>query len=95
MNKPVKPTKKIIVKHNITYDFDWISKKVSFDGFLAWKKENIPANAKDVTLELVEDWEYDSCFTYLRLEWEQIETNPSYEKELKKYQKKLEKWKKQ
>lgn len=93
--KPEKPTKKIAVKHSVNYDFDWASKKVSFDGFLAWAKEQIPRGADDVTLELVEHWEYDDVFTYLQIAWKQTEDNPNYDKQMKKYEKSLAKWKKE
>lgn len=95
VTKPVKPEKRITVRNSTTYDFNWVSKKVAIGNFLAWVKESTPANAKDVTLELVEEWEYDSCLTYLRLEWEEVIPNPHYEKDLKKYEKKLARWKKQ
>lgn len=95
MTKPEKPKKRIAVRNAATYDFNWVSKKVALDTFLAWCKATIPANAKDVTLELREDWEYDSCLTYLQLEWEEIINNPSYDKDSKKYAKKLAKWKKE
>lgn len=94
MNKPEKPKKLITIRKYTTYDFTWVSKKVALDNFLDWCKKSTPANAKDVTLELVEDWEYDSCFTYLRLEWEEVIRNPHYENEVKKYEKKLTRWKK-
>jgi hypothetical protein len=93
--KPKSPKKKITIKHSTTYDFNWVSKKVSLEHFLAWIKATIPPRAKDVTLELREDWEYDSCLTYLELAWDVIESNPDYEKQLKKYQKKLKAWKEQ
>ncbi len=95
LTKPEKPKKRITVRNSATYDFNWVSKKVALDSFLAWTKEVTPANAKDVTLELVEEWMYDDCITYLRLEWEEVIDNPHYEKDLKKYEKKLVRWKKQ
>jgi len=93
--KPEKPQKKITQRQTATYNFDWVSKKVSWDGFLDWAKETIPAGAKDVTLELIEDWQYDDCITYLELSWDEIVTNPNYDKEMKKYERKLAKWKKE
>lgn len=95
ITKPVKPKKRITIRNSATYDFNWVSKKVSLAVFQAWCKDTIPANAKDVTLELVEDWEYDSCFTYLRLEWEETVKNDQYDKQLIKYEKKLKKYKNQ
>ena len=95
MKKPKKPKKKNTCKKYATYDFHWVSKKVSLEVFQDWCKETIPANAKDVTLELREDWEYDSCMTYLQLEWEEIITNPNYDKQMKKYEKTLSKWNKE
>lgn len=95
MTQPEKPQKRITVRNSATYDFNWVSKKVALGSFLDWVKDTTPANAKDVTLELVEEWMYDDCTTYLQLEWEEVIDNPNYEKELKKYEKKLAKWKKE
>lgn len=95
MIKPEKPKKKILQKQSATFDFNWVSKKVALDAFLAWIKETIPAGAKDVTLELREDWEYDDCLTSLELAWEEIKSNPNYKRAYKKYQTKLKKWEKQ
>lgn len=94
MNKPIKPRKKIIVEGSATYDFNWVSKKVSWAGFQEWVKEVVPRGAKDVTLELREDWEYDSCFTYLEISWKIKMPNQHYEKELKKFERKMRKWRK-
>lgn len=95
IKKPEKPTKKIVQKNSVTYDFNWVSKKVSLDSFLEWCKESIPKSARSVTLELREDWEYDDCFTYLELEWEETVDNTNYSKDIEKYKKKLAKWNKQ
>jgi hypothetical protein len=81
------PTKKITVRQSIDYNFNWVGKKVALDVFNDWCKENIPRGAKDVTLELMEDWEYDSCLTYLQLSWDLEVVNTNYEKEMKKWQK--------
>lgn len=95
ITKPEKPKNKIIQKQYATFNFDWVSKKVHIDTFLDWVKEAIPSGAKDVTLELKEDWEYDDCLTSLELAWEEVVTNINYEREYKRYQSKLKKWKKQ
>lgn len=93
MKSLIKPKKKITQKNSKNYDFNWVSKKVSLEVFLEWCKD-IPAGADDVTLELKEDWEYDSCLTYLQLEWKETVKNPNYDKQLKKYKKFLSKLKK-
>lgn len=100
--KPEKPKKRIEVTKTESFDaFDHACKKVSLEYFLAWVKETIPANAKDVTLELSEDMDYDwdgnlsSVWTGLEVSWKETIDNPDYEKQMKKYQSKLRKYKKQ
>jgi hypothetical protein len=95
--KPEKPKKKITQRQTATFDFNWVSKKVAIETFLAWVKETTPTGAKDVTLELIEDWDYygNDCVTSLELAWDEVIDNPNYEKEMKKYQKKLKAWKEQ
>jgi len=94
MNKPIKPKKIIDVVHTATYDFNWVSKKVSLDDFQEWIKETVPHKATDVTLELCEDFEYDNQLTWLEVGWTTKEPNPYYLREMKKYETKLRKWKK-
>lgn len=86
-----KPSRKITVPRSIKFDFDWISKKVSLTYFMDWCNDNVPANAIDMTLELVEVWEYDDCLTYLEIAWKETIINPDYEKQLKKYNKQKKK----
>ena len=95
MNKPEKPNKKTVVTGYARYDFNWVSKKVSWEVFKDWVKEIVPRGAYDVTLELREDWEYDTCFTSLEIAWKKKVLNKHYEKEMAKYRKKMEKWQKQ
>lgn len=97
LTKPEKPKKQITAHKTITFPFDWTSKKVAMGYFLAWVKDNTPAGAKDVTLELQEDWDYydSSVITSLEIAWNEVIVNPDYDKELKKYEKKLNKWKKE
>lgn len=95
MKKPEKPTKKIVQNRVVNYDFNFASKKVSLDSFLEWCLDTIPEGVDNVTIELVENWEYDDCITYLQLGWEEKVTNVSYKKDLDKYKKKLVKWEKQ
>lgn len=90
--KPEKPKKRITVRNSATFNFEWVSKKVSLDHFLDWCKQSVPNKAKDVTLELVEEWMYDDCSAYLQLEWDEVVDDPSYEREIKKYERKLRKW---
>lgn len=92
--KPVKPEKTVVEHRSTRYDFNWVSKKVSWEGFQVWVKEQVPAGATDVTLELIEDWQYDDCLTSLELSWDEVVPNSRYEKELKKYKKGMEKWRK-
>jgi len=94
MNKPKKPEKVSLIPFDANYDFDWCSKKVSLEVFNEWCKEVVPDGATDVTLELKEDWEYDTCMTYLQVEWKEFHVNHLYEKQMKKYEKALTKWKK-
>lgn len=95
MQEPKKPEKKIEILHSTTFDFNWVSKKVALSTFTDWVKNAVPKNAKDITLELVEEWQYDDCITYLELAWKEIKDNPNYKKDIAKYEKKLKKWKKQ
>jgi hypothetical protein len=95
--KPKKPEKRITVRRSTDYPFDWTCKKVAFGSFLNWAKGNTPAGAKDVTLELKEEWDYygNDCTTSLELSWDEVVDNPDYERELKKYETKLKRWKEQ
>ena len=95
MNKPIKPKKIIEVRHTVSFDFNWVSKKVSLKVFQDWIKNTVPHNAIDVTLELKEDWNYDDCQTSLELAWIAKETDPRYTTNMKKYETKLRKWNKQ
>lgn len=95
--KPEKPKKRITVRNTAEAPFDWTCKKLSIEFFLNWVKENTPANADDVTLELREDWDYygNDCTVTLELAWNEVIDNPNYEREMKKYKKKLKKFKEQ
>jgi hypothetical protein len=81
------PAKTILITESKSFDFDWTSKKVALQYFMQWCKENVPTGAQDVTLELMEDWQYDDCQTYLEIAWKREVPNPRYEKELKKFNK--------
>jgi hypothetical protein len=89
MKKPEKPTKKIEIQNCATYNFDGVSKKVVLSNFLEWAKKTAPKGSKDITLELVEEWMYDDCYTYLQLAWKEVKDNPHYEYDMVKYKKKL------
>lgn len=93
IKKPIPPEKTVVERRSVRYDFNWVSKKVAWEGFQAWAKEKIPTAATDVTLELLEEWEYDDCYTSLELSWNEVIPNPRYEKEMKKYKKGMIKWK--
>ena len=95
MKKPIKPEKKIVCELSRDFYFDHVSNKVSLDAFLAWIKETVPFGAIDITLSLDEEYDYydggiASC--QIQLGWKKIIDNPNYEKEIKKYNKKLSKW---
>ncbi len=95
--KPKKPEKRITARISVEYPFDWTDKKVAMPTFLAWVKENTPARAENVTLELKEEWDYygNDCTISLELSWVEVVDNPDYEREMKKYDTKLKKWKEQ
>ena len=95
MKKPIKPKKIINVTQTATFDFNWISKKVSLDVFQKWIKETVPKGATNVTLELCEDFTYDNDLTWLEIGWTVKEANPNYLREMNKYETKLRKWNKQ
>ena len=95
MNKLEKPKKEVILEGCATYNFSWVSKKVSWAGFQEWVKSVVPKGAKDVTLELREDWCYDDCFTYLEIAWKKKMPNQHFDQEMKKYERKMRKWQKQ
>ena len=82
-----KPKKTVLIAESKSFDFNWASKKVALQHFMQWCYDNVPLGAEDVTLELVEDWQYDDCQTYLEIAWKRKIPNPRYEKELKKYNK--------
>jgi hypothetical protein len=100
--KPKKPKKRIEVAKTARFDaFDFTCKKVSIKFFLDWLKKTTPRKAKDVTLELSEDMDYDydgnlsNIWTHIELGWKEVIDNPDYEREMKKYEKKLKKFKEQ
>lgn len=97
MTKPEKPKKRITVRRTADAPFDWTCKKLSIGFFMDWVKQTTPAGAKDVTLELREDWDYygNDCTVSLELAWDEVIDNPNYDSEMKKYEKKLKKFKAQ
>ena len=92
MKKPVKPKKFIEINKTATYDFNWVSKRVSLETFQKWIRDTTPYNAKDITIELKEDWQYDDCLTSLELAWTTREADPRYETNMKRYETKLRKY---
>lgn len=89
-----KPSKKIIIKATASYHFNFVSKKVSWNGFLDWVSENIPHNAQDVTIELMEHkYVADGDEVWLEFSWDKKIKNKHYDKQLKKYKKDLAKYK--
>lgn len=97
MKEPKKPTKKIEVMNSRSFYFDHVSNKVSIDYFLTWIKETVPKGAKDITLSMDEDYCYetgDHISSYLVLSWKEKVKNTRYVSEMKKYESKLRKWKK-
>ncbi len=97
MTKPEKPKKRITVRKTADAPFDWTCKKLAIGFFMDWVKQTTPAGAKDVTLELREDWDYygNDCTVSLELAWDEVIDNPNYDSEMKKYEKKLKKFKAQ
>ncbi len=89
MSKLQKPKKYIIGKFSKRFPFSFVSNKVSLEYFMTWCKKEIPKSAIDVTVELCEDWDYDNCDSYLEIAWNQKTLNLNYEKDLKKYNKKV------
>jgi hypothetical protein len=98
MDKPMKPKKKIERPHHVNFYFDYVSNKVSLDHFLSWIKETIPSKAKNITIELGEeygDYAEDGIINHwIQLNWNEMVRNINYEKQIKKYEKKLARWKK-
>jgi hypothetical protein len=94
IRKPTKPDRYVLERQSAVYNFNWVSKKVAWSDFQDWVYEQLPGSATDITLELVEEWMYDDCTTYLELSWNLLVPNSQYEKELKKYEKAMVKWKK-
>jgi hypothetical protein len=93
IQKPKRPTKYIWQNNYRTFDFNYVSKKVSLDYFIEWCKKEVPKNAKDVTLELNEYWEYDDCIVSLNITWKEKVLNTRYTSEISKYNKKMLKFK--
>ena len=94
MDKPIKQNKKIAIKCGTSYHFDYISKKVSWSSFFDWVCENIP-RGKDVTLELMEHkYEKDGDEVWLDFSWTRKIKNKNFDKQMKKYEKELAKYKK-
>lgn len=97
MRKPIEPEKMITINGMVEFhDWDyWHDNKVPFEDFTAWCTKNVPTGATDTSLKLNKSWEYDDCIVSLELHWKQMVPNPNYNKDLKKYEKKLVKWKKE
>lgn len=95
MTSPIKPKKKIVITDSKTYYFNHVSKETSLQYFFDWCKRYVPKGAKDIKLSLKEEFVYDDHFSYLELSWKIKKNNPHYEKQLKKYNKDLKKWKEQ
>jgi hypothetical protein len=70
IKKPLPPVLSMIEHQSVKYEFNWVSKKVSWLGFQEWAAEQIPAGATNVTLELIEEWQYDDCLTALEIAWD-------------------------
>lgn len=102
MNKPKKPSKKIELEYSGRFYFDHVSKKISLKFFLDWIKDTAPKGSYDISVSLDEEPEYCYCdeiccghgtTSYLAIYWKRKVPNKLYDKELKKYKKKLVKWK--
>lgn len=97
MKEPIKPEKKIEVSRSKEYNFGHGDRIVPLTTFLAWMQATVPKNVTDLCISLVDEdsSDYYAGPTNLHLSWKEIIDNPSYEKELKKYEKKLLRWQKE
>lgn len=99
LEKPIKPKRRMSIRHRANFYFDHASNKVSLPYFLTWIKEQVPKNAKDTTIELEDeygDYAEDGIIkSWIQVSWDVSIKNKSYPAEMKKYQKQLIKWKKQ
>lgn len=94
MTKPEKPKKWKLIAKQSSYYFDFVSNKVALTNFLDWIDETLPKGTQDITIGLVEDYDFHST-TWIQLEWKEKAPNTKYISQMKKYQKQLKKWKAQ
>ena len=54
-----------------TFDFDYPCNKVPLDRFLDWIKENVPSDAKDITISIMDPLDYYGNFqgNHIYVEW--------------------------
>lgn len=67
-------TKNKVVNNWAIFHFDYTSNKVALTYFLEWCRNTIPKRAKDITIELVEDFDEEDgeyIGTYLKLSWKE------------------------
>ena len=100
MKKPVKPKKQIAVPHNWSVYLE--HEKVSLKDLMDIVHEHISGSVdyKDIKLQLDDYWSPDwdgggIASDHIILAWEEMEDDPNYEQELKKYERKMRKWKKE
>ena len=95
MKKPPKKPEKQILVPCVVYPPDG----VSLDHFIRWCSEKkVPINA-ELKIDKNEDYDMDgnlcSSFPRIELAWNEYQDDPNFDKQMKKYQTKLKKWKKQ
>lgn len=98
MNKPRKPLKKIVQPGSVYFYFYHAFNKVSLAYFNDWINENLPKGAFDITLSLDEDFDYESgeyISSSIEVGYKILINNTRYVSEMKKYNKRLIKWKKE
>lgn len=100
VKQPVKPKKTVTVRNSVHFPFYNYGgdDKAPMLSFLDWCKETIPQGATNVVIGI--DSEFDDFNGYLssshiELSWDQEIENAFYDKDMKKYEKKLAKWKEQ
>jgi hypothetical protein len=98
LTKPKKPEKKIRVDRTADFSFtNYYPKTSSVKELLDWIEETLPDGVKDTgaSIELAQEWAYDDCTSYIRLNWSEVVPNPNYDRQMKKYQTQLDRWNKQ
>lgn len=100
-NKPVKPSKIVVVRQAVNfpfYNYGMKGAQAPMLLFLDWCKDTIPQGATNVVIGIDSEFhDMDGSFSssHIELSWDEQVRNGNYNKELKKYEKQLAKWKEQ